>query len=238
MTTAMMPTWLRIRGCRPRRTWRRRCRSSLAPRPSPRLLSACGNACRTENLTHPSGLRNALRSCCRSCPRSHFRWIGCLGRHQDRMSAFRDSQSGSRGPRQGLFQNPARRPPDSEVAGTPRNHRHRRGVHNWSAADADGSFKGPVPGASTQCPASLPTAWRKTLTHHGRHRDVSDAFSTDPAAEAAAANELCGAGSANGIGRIVAIRPGTHDWPLAANPLATLAPSMARSLGISGARND
>jgi hypothetical protein len=56
-------------------------------------------------------------------------------------------------------------------------------------------------------------------------------FSSNPGDQAAAANSLCGVGSANGIECTVDVRPGKHDWPSAANAFATYLPWLAGQLG-------
>ena len=72
------------------------------------------------------------------------------------------------------------------------------------------------------------------MIKHGRYSGVSGVFSSNPGEQAAAANSLCGVGSANGIECTVDVRPGKHDWPFAANAFATYLPWLAGQLGTPG----
>ena len=69
------------------------------------------------------------------------------------------------------------------------------------------------------------------MVKHGRYSGVSGVFSSNLGDQAAAANSLCGVGSANGIECTVDVRPGKHDWPSAANAFATYLPWLAGQLG-------
>ena len=56
----------------------------------------------------------------------------------------------------------------------------------------------------------------------------------NPNDQTAAANSLCGLGSANGIKCVVVAQPGKHDWPFAARAFAAAPPWLASQLGTPG----
>jgi S-formylglutathione hydrolase FrmB len=71
------------------------------------------------------------------------------------------------------------------------------------------------------------------MTRHGRYTDVAGWFDTNTAGpeQTAAAATLCALGAANGIDCTVAVQPGTHDWPFAAQAFAVAFPWLAGQLG-------
>jgi S-formylglutathione hydrolase FrmB len=76
------------------------------------------------------------------------------------------------------------------------------------------------------------------ITRHGAYSGVTGWFDVNVAAnandQAAAANSLCGLGSANGIRCAVVSQPGKHDWPFAAHAFAAALPWMASEVGTPG----
>jgi S-formylglutathione hydrolase FrmB len=83
------------------------------------------------------------------------------------------------------------------------------------------------------------------ITRHGPYTGVTGWFDINnaPAAaptknnpndQTAAANSLCGLGSANGIRCAVVMQPGKHDWPFAAHAFAAALPWMASQIGTPG----
>jgi S-formylglutathione hydrolase FrmB len=76
------------------------------------------------------------------------------------------------------------------------------------------------------------------ITRHGAYSGVTGWFDVNVAAnandQAAAANSLCGLGSANGIRCAVVSQPGKHDWPFAAHAFATALPWMASQISTPG----
>ncbi len=76
------------------------------------------------------------------------------------------------------------------------------------------------------------------ITRHGAYSGVTGWFDVNVAAnandQAAAANSLCGLGSANGIRCAVVSQPGKHDWPFAAHAFAAALPWMASQVGTPG----
>jgi S-formylglutathione hydrolase FrmB len=76
------------------------------------------------------------------------------------------------------------------------------------------------------------------ITRHGTYTGVTGWFDINVAAnandQAAAANSLCGLGSANGIRCAVVSQPGKHDWPFAAHAFAAALPWMASQIGTPG----
>jgi len=92
------------------------------------------------------------------------------------------------------------------------------------------------------------------ITRHGRYTEVAGWFAihggqqTQPnvtpvanrstpstgGEQAAAANTLCGLGSANGIDCAVVFQAGKHDWPFAARAFASALPWLAGQLGTPG----
>jgi S-formylglutathione hydrolase FrmB len=71
------------------------------------------------------------------------------------------------------------------------------------------------------------------MTRHGRYTDVAGWFDTNTAGpqQTAAAATLCALGTANGIDCTVAVQPGMHDWPFAAQAFAVAFPWLAGQLG-------
>jgi len=87
------------------------------------------------------------------------------------------------------------------------------------------------------------------MTKHGQYQGVSGWFavSGNPSAQRtpppavpnpgdpnAAANALCGMGSANGIDCAVVAEPGKHDWPFAARAFASALPWLAGQIQTPG----
>ena len=92
------------------------------------------------------------------------------------------------------------------------------------------------------------------ITRHGRYADIAGWFAIHSGQQAqphvtpavnrgtpssagdqiAAANTLCGLGSANGISCAVVAQAGKHDWPFAARAFAAALPWLAGQLGTPG----
>jgi S-formylglutathione hydrolase FrmB len=76
------------------------------------------------------------------------------------------------------------------------------------------------------------------ITRHGAYSGMTGWFDVNVAAnandQAAAANSLCGLGSANGIRCAVVSQPGKHDWPFAAHAFAAALPWIASQIGTPG----
>ncbi len=75
------------------------------------------------------------------------------------------------------------------------------------------------------------------ITRHGAYSGVTGWFDTNSVNstdQTAAANSLCGLGSANGIRCAVVTQPGKHDWPFASHAFASALPWMASQIGTPG----
>ncbi|MDO3638009.1 alpha/beta hydrolase [Mycolicibacterium arseniciresistens] len=70
------------------------------------------------------------------------------------------------------------------------------------------------------------------MTRHGGYTDVAGWFDINTAAndQLAAANSLCGLGTAHGIACAVHVQPGKHDWPFAAQAFSIALPWLAGQL--------
>ena len=81
------------------------------------------------------------------------------------------------------------------------------------------------------------------IARHGPYTGVAGWFDINGAAPAApsgeqtaAADSLCGSGTADGIKCAVVFQPGKHDWPFAAHAFAAALPWLAGQLGTPGVR--